>query len=373
MILSSSVTLGAAEPQNDKLEAISAESLPAFKSNLLSATTRHLNLLIDADGSAKSLKGKTADGQMAFSFYLMFELTGDQRFRQAALGLADHVLKNMRETKFGVLPIKEKEKPDGEAIMGGGPPALGFYTSRIAYILHKEGGRNDDLKYIAAVLDQYPWNEAGWWAADIDIVTGESKQPLTKPSPINKTASIAMAAGVVSEYVRDIDPNLSMRLKQKTDKCIYSQIIPTQEADGFWHYNLNGNDPKDKDILGYCMLTTKVLMDLQQFNSAYRNEKLNAAIKNAQDFSLKCIAPMTDPNTGSACRKYTTRSTPAHYSLEKDPKRGFDLGLILIGGGNLAEGIKITDASIRYFPFGDAGQDGVHATEPSVLILRCLQ
>jgi hypothetical protein len=279
----------------------------------------------------------------------------------------------MRETRFGVLPIKEKEKPSGEEFMGGGPPALGFYTSRIAYILHKEGGRDDDLKYIATVLDQYPWSEDGWWAADIDVATGESKQPLTKPSPINKTASIAMAAGMVSGYVRDIAPELSMRLKQKTDKCIYAQIIPAQEADGFWHYSLSGKDPKDKDILGYFMLTTKVLMNLQQFNSAYRDEKLSAALKKAQNFSLKCIAPMTDPNNGPACLTYLTRSTPAHYSLEKDTKRGFDLGLILVGGGNIDEGIKIINAAVPYFPFGNTGQDGVHAAEPSVLILQRLQ
>ena len=155
------------------------------------------------------------------------------------------------------------------------------------------------------MLDRYPWNEEGWWASTIDVATGESKLPMTKPTIINKTAAIAMAAGIVSAYVRDIDPELSARLKHKTDKCIYGQIIPAQEADGFWHYSLSDNDPKDKDVLGYFMLTTKELMDLQKFNPAYREEKLNAALQKAQAFALKHIAPMTDPNTGSSSVRNT--------------------------------------------------------------------
>ena len=115
------------------------------------------------------MKGKTSEGNGALAFYLMFEITGEQKFRKAALTLADQVLKDMRATKHGVLPIKEKDKPGGEKIIGGGPPALGAYASGVAYILHKEGGRNDDLKYIATVLDRYPWNEEGWWASTIDV------------------------------------------------------------------------------------------------------------------------------------------------------------------------------------------------------------
>jgi hypothetical protein len=244
MILSASVAWSVESLQKDKPDSVSTETLQAFKSKLLAATTRHLNLLLGTDGSVNSLKGKTADGQEAFAFYLMFELTGDRKFRKAALSLADRILKDMRKMKFGVLPIKEKGKSGGENIIGGGPPAIGIYTSRVAYILYKEGGRNDDLKYLAAVLDQYPWNDNGWWAATIDVKTGESKEPMTKPSPINKNASLAMAAGMVSEYVRGIAPELTVRLKQKADKCIYGRIIPAQEADGFWHYSLSGNDPR---------------------------------------------------------------------------------------------------------------------------------
>ncbi|MBA4017768.1 MAG: hypothetical protein C0483_11390 [Pirellula sp.] len=63
------------------------------------------------------------------AYYLMFEITGEQKLRKAAIAIADQVLKDMRATKFGVLPIKEKEKPGGEKIIGGGPPALGAYAS----------------------------------------------------------------------------------------------------------------------------------------------------------------------------------------------------------------------------------------------------
>jgi hypothetical protein len=345
------------------------DSMQAFKAKLNKTLNQHLNKLLSDDGSVVSLKGKTADGSGALAFYLMFEVTGKQKFRKAAISLADQVLQDMRATKFGVLPIKEKDKPGGEKIIGGGPPALGAYAAGVAYILHKEGGRIEDLKYIATVLDRYPWNEEGWWASTIDVATGEPKVPLTKPSIINKTAAIAMAAGIVSAYVRDIAPELSSRLKQKTDKCIYSQIIPAQEADGFWHYSLSDNDPDDKDVLGYFMLTTKELMDLQKFNPAYREEKLNAAVQRAQAFALKCIAPMTGPNDGPPCKKYATLGTPAHYSLNEDSKRGFQLGLILIGGRHTDEGIKIMNASLDHFPIGNAGQDGAHAAEPSALIL----
>jgi len=346
-----------------------SDSLPAFKSKLQTTLSRHLNQLLNADGSVASLKGKTAEGNDALAFYLMFEVTGEQKFRKAALSMADQVLKDMQATKFGVLPIKEKDKPGGKTIIGGGPPALGAYASAIAYILHKEGGRNEDLKYIATVLDRYPWNEQGWWAATIDVATGESKEPMSKPSPINKTAAIAKAAGIVSAYVRDLDPELSARLKQKTDKCIYAQIIPAQEADGFWHYSLSGNDPNNKDVLGYFMLTTKELMDLQKFNPAYRDEKLNAALRKAQAFAIKRIAPMTDPNTGPACAEHATRGTPKHYAIKEDLKRSFQLGLVLIGGGHTDEGIKIMTTALDHFPIGNAGQDGAHAAEPSALIL----
>lgn len=343
-----------------------------LKAKLQWTLTRHLSRLIGEDGSVATMKGKTAEGDTALSFYLLFEATSDQRFRKAAIGLADRVLQDMRATKFGVLPIKEKEKPDGEKISGGGPPALGAYASGVAYILHKEGCRGDDLKYIAAVLDRFPWNEEGWWASTIDVETGESKLSMSKPSIINKTVAVAKAAGILSGYVREIDPALSASLKRKTDKCLYAQVIPAQEADGFWHYSLTGNDPKDKDVLGYFMLTTSELMDLQQFNPAYCEKTLTAAIKKAQAFTLKCIVPMTAPNAGNACLEHLTRGTPSRYTLEDDLKRSFQVSRLLIGGGDAEEGMKIMDIALNHFPFGNAGQEGAHASRSSSLILKVL-
>lgn len=341
-----------------------------FNAKLQTTLTQHLNQLFNEDGSIALLKGKTAEGNNALAYYLLFEVTGEQKFRQAALELSNQVLTDMRATKFGVLPIKEKDKPGGETIVGGGPPALGAYTSSVAYILHKEVGRVDDLIYISKVLDQFPWNDEGWWASTIDVATGESKLPMSKPSIINKTVAIAKAAGIVSGYVRDAEPELALRLKQKADKCIYGQVIPAQEADGFWHYSLNDSDPKDKDILGYFMLTTNELMDLQQFNPVYREPRLDAALQKAQAFALKCIVPMTEPNVGCACEVYATRGTPSRYSLKEDAKRSYQLSAILIRGAHKEEGIKIMNAALSHFPIGNAGQDGAHAVEPSALILH---
>lgn len=336
----------------------------ALKLRLQAATTKHLDQLLGASGSVPMLKGKAADGAEALAFYRMFEITGDQRYRVAALTLADRILQEMRATKFGVLPIKEKEKGDGDKFIGGGPPALGFYTANVAYILHREGGRADDLKYLGKVLDDFPWNEKGWWSQDIDVATGEPKVAMDKPSIINKCAAIAMATGMLAEALREAAPDLAVRLKQKTDKCVYDQIIPTQLEDGFWHYNLSGKDPKDKDILGYFMLTTRVLMELQHFNAAYREPKLDASIRKAQTFARNCIAPMCDPNSGPPCTAHRTPGTPQHYQLAEESKRGFELGAILLGGGFLDEGTKIMDESLKHFRFGDAGMDGAHAAAP---------
>ena len=92
-------------------------------------------MLIDDTGEVVELKGKSADGQMALAFYRMFEITGNNRYRVAALAIADRLLQDMRATNYGVLPIKEKEKEDGRKFIGGGPPAMGFYPGNIGYIL----------------------------------------------------------------------------------------------------------------------------------------------------------------------------------------------------------------------------------------------
>jgi hypothetical protein len=161
-------------------------------------------------------------------------------------------------------------------------------------------------------------------------------------------------------------------LKQKADQCIYDQVIPAQEKDGFWHYNLTGRDPNDKDVLGYFLLTTEELMNLQRFNPAYREARLQAALQKAQAFALTCIAPMTDPNSRTTRPEHATRGTPSHYAAKDDAKRSFQLAGVLFGGGHQAEGIKIVSAALTHFPIGNAGQDGAHAAEPSALVLSGL-
>src|SRR6185295_11956387 len=71
-----------------------------------------------------------------------------------------------------------------------------------------------------------------------------------------------------------------LRVAEAQDRQVHLQSDhPPTERDGFWHYSLLDKDPQDKDVLGYFMLTTKELMDLQKFNPAYREEKLNAALQ----------------------------------------------------------------------------------------------
>lgn len=351
-------------------QSLSRAELADFRQRLLSATTKHLDLLLDANGKVSSLKGKGTDGATADAFYTMYELTGNPKYRAAAIALADEILAEMRKTKHGVLFIKEKEKGTGETIAGGGPPALGSYVAAVAYICHKEGKRGDDLKYLAGVVDNYPWNENGWWAATIDINTGQPKEPITKPSPVNKTASMAMAAAIVSFYIREIDPPLSARLKSKADQCIYKKIIPAREPDGFWHYGLTGKDPKNKDILGYFMLTTNELIHVQQCTDSYKDAAFQSALDKACAFAFQHIAPMTDPNAGpAAASPHSTVSTPAHFSVSGDLKRGFALGPILFAGRNFGEGMKIADCFLKAFPYGNAGTEGGHAEGPAVAML----
>lgn len=354
------------------VEAVMADELTAFKARLLSVATRHLDLLAESPDTLKELKGKSAAGMTALAFYRMYETNGKQSYRAAALRLADGVLADMKATKFGVLFVKEKEKGSGEEIEGGGPPALGWYASALAYVYHREG-KSAELKYVGGVLDRFPWNEEGWWASTIDIHTGEPKQPMTKPSPINKTAALAMAAGMTGMYLKDVDPELAARLRKKTEQCVYRQVIRAQEADGFWHYNLNGRDPKDKDVYGYFMLTANVLLELQENTSAYRDATLNAALKKAGEFAKSAIAPMTEPNQLAAPRQRATPGTPVRFTMAEDLKRAFQLGIVLIGTKNHAAGIKIVDTALSHFPFGNRGDDGAHAVYSTVLLEHLLR
>jgi hypothetical protein len=367
VVVASSHGISAPKPDDNE---VSKRELKQFRARLTDAATKHLDLLLDDQGHVKPLSSKAADSQTALSYYLMFEMTGDERYRKAAVELADRIVAGMRETRFGVLYIKEKTSPSGEVFRGGGPPSFGWYTGYVGYIYHKEGGHDDDLKYIATVVDDFPWNEEGWWSADINVDTGASKQPLTKPSPINKNAAMAMAAAMLGNYVAKLDLELSKRLKQKADRCVYDQILPVQEKDGYWHYNLNGNDPGSNDILGYFMVTVHALLVMEEFADGYDDNKFQAAMKKAIGYSVDVIAAMTDPNDGQALCKYATRSTPDHFTVSDDPRRGMELAQILIHGGQLAEGIKIADAWLTKFPYGNHSAEGCHAIHPTVLMLH---
>jgi hypothetical protein len=359
-------------PSAEIQPGVSSAEFDAFSQRLFDATTKHLNQLSTEDGKVADLKGKSAAADTALAYYLLFQRTGTSRYRPAAVALADSVLREMKATKLGVLPIKEKETPDGTEIMGGGPPAFGEYVATLAYIYNGEDKREEDLKYLGQVVDQFAWNENGWWAADVDVTTGQSKAPLTKPSPINKNASMVLAAGVLAEYLRKIDPPLAKRLKSKADKCLYEKILPAQEGDGFWHYSLVGKDPKNKDILGYFMLTTQFLAELQFMAESYHDKRLSAAILNAGAFAVKQIVPITGPNHETPNSGHTTGHTPAHYDLAVERKRGFQLGVVLTASRHLKEAIPIIDATLPHFPTGKMGQDGAHAVCPSALVLQMM-
>ena len=81
----------------------------------------------------------------------------------------------------------------------------------------------------------------------------------------------------------------------------------------------------------------------------------------AQAFALSVHRADDRSEHRPAVPRAPTPATPRHYALAEEPKRGFELGLILIGAGSFDEGVKIMDASLQHFPFGDAGMDGAHA------------
>lgn len=347
------------------------QEIADFRGRVLGAVTKHLDALLAADGSVVPLKGKSADGMTALAFQIVHEITGKAGYRTAAVELADRIVAEMRTTKHGILFIKEKDKGEGEMIEGGGPPAFGWYASAAGYILRGETDRQEDLRYLATVTDQFPWNEKGWWANTVDIETGEPKEPIDKAGAVNKNAGMALAAAMLAECVSGIDPALLAKLKTKVERCLHAQILPAQEEDGFWHYGLKGNDPKGKDILGYFMVTADALAKLRHFAPGQCGPGFDPAMEKAFAFARDEIAPMTDPNDGPASKR-TTASTPAHFELSKDTKRGFTLGFLLVAGGHLREGMAIVDHWSRNFPTGDAGQDGAKAVDSLAHILLFL-
>src|SRR3954451_3571008 len=76
--------------------AVSAKDLTEFRARLLAATTRHLDQLLDAKSGVAALKGKNADGATALAYYQAFEVTGEKKYRAAAVELADRIVKAMK-------------------------------------------------------------------------------------------------------------------------------------------------------------------------------------------------------------------------------------------------------------------------------------
>ena len=133
-------------------------------------------------------------------------------------------------------------------------------------------------------------------------------------------------------------------IASQVERC-HQWILPAQQPDGFWHYGLTGkDDPNRKDILGYFLLTTGALIELQRFTNSYCDAAFQTLDK-ACAFALADIAPMTDPNVGPACRSHTTPAVPPHYKMAEEPKRGYAVGLVLFGGGNFGEGIKVINCA----------------------------
>jgi hypothetical protein len=181
-----------------------------------------------------------------------------------------------------------------------------------------------------------------------------------------------MAAGITSVALREIDPPLAARLLERAKHSVEKQLIPAQEADGFWHYGLNGNDPKGKDVFGYFMLTGCELIQWQGLAGLPRDSALTAALRKAGDFAEKTIVPITGAN-GTARSPRASAGTPERYDLSEDIKRGYQLALLLLGTEHYATGARIARAALQHFPVGDGGQEGAQAAMYSALMCVVLK
>jgi hypothetical protein len=346
-----------------------AAPAPGLKARVAAALRRNLDALLLPSGDLAPVKGKAADALVAMSFDILHGATGEAKYRRAAITLADRTLAAMRATPVGILAIKEK---GANNVMGGGPPALGWYASILGDLYRRIGGREKDLLYIAGVLDRYPWNPKGWWSATVDVRNGQAVMDLDKPSQINKNAAIAMACAVLGDAVSKLDGKLAESLRAKTRQNLESQIIPEQQSDGFWHYGGTGNDPNNKDVLGYFVLAIELLVWLGKFAPQYRTEAFKKCLAKAEQFAATSIAPITDPYHGVPAVRRTTRATPEHYNLEEEPKRGFALGVALVDGKYMEQATRIIDHVLQYFPPADRGEIGAKCTHDAATILTLL-
>lgn len=347
----------------------SASAAGGLKARVAAALRKKLDALLLPSGGVVPVRGKAADALVAMAFEILYGETGEARYRRAAITLADRTLAAMRASAVGVLPIKEKGEAD---TMSGGPPALGWYASILGELYGRTGGRDADLLYVAGVLDRFAWNPEGWWPATVDVRNGRPLVPLEKPTQINKNAAMAMACASLGEAVAYLGPKPAERLCAKTRRSLENHILPAQEKDGFWHYGGTGRDPNNKDVLGYFVLTTELLIWLGKFAPAYRTEAFVTALAKAEEFAARHIAPITDPFHGPATSPYSSRSTPKHYDLAQDPKRGFALGVVLAHGGHLEQATKIIDYVLDYFPPADRGEIGAKCAHDAATMVRLL-
>ncbi len=340
--------------------ALPMMAIAAPGNELLDTLSQHLDLLIE-NGEVVKLDGKDADATTAIAYHRIANITGNAKFKKAALQLSERIVKAMRESAVGLLDIKEWG-PD--KIMYGAPPPLGWYGG-YASLLLGGAGRIDDAQFIAGVLDRYPWYEkAGWWATSADVRNNKPLEPLDSPGIINKCCGMAFACGVASELVAKADPPLAARLRAKTQRCI-ENTIAAQHPDGYWNYKYAGTEPKSKDTVGYFMLTTNFMIRLRELAPSYRQPGFDKMLAKAGAFAMKEIAPMTSPNQGKAPSRPIGGKTPERYDPSEAPKRSYQLSSILAHGKYKAEASKILAHALPTFPKGNRGQFASQCVEPA--------
>ncbi|MSV30279.1 MAG: hypothetical protein EXQ52_16290 [Bryobacterales bacterium] len=329
---------------------------------LLDTLSKHLDLLFDGREVAK-LDGKDAEATTAMAFHRMAKITGEARYRDATGQLADRIVKGMRSSPVGLLDIKEW---GADKIMYGGPPPLAWYGAYVPIIL-SSSGRMEDVRFIAGVLDRFPWHDGGWWSSTADVRTGQPLEPLDSPAIINKNCGMAMACAVTSELVAQADAPLAGRLRMRALKCL-GNILPAQHSDGYWNYKLSGPEPVRKDTVGYFMLSTNFLIRLRELAPSFRQPALDKALAKAEAFAMKEIAPMTAPNTGRHPARPIGGATPDRYDPTDLPKRSYQLAVLLAHGGYTKEASRILMHALASFPRGDRGQHGSQCVEPASMV-----
>ncbi len=351
---------GAALFADHSAAEVPASALPA--SPLTDTLRKHLDSLMDGDEAGK-MGGKDAEALHAMAFYRMGKITGEAKYNKVAIQLASRTISRMRSSPIGLLDIKEWGP---KKIMYGAPPPLGWYGAYTAAILGSQG-RAGDVRFIAEVLDRYPWYEGGWWASSADVRTGESLEPLSSASPINKNFAMLMACSVACEQLASADAALAARLRQKVMKCLKT-MLPGQHPDGYWTYKLNVPEAQGKDTVGYLMLGTGFLVRTRTMAPTFRSPALDKAIAGAEAFAMKEIAPMTAPNIGKKVARPIGGKTPEHYDPAEIPKRSFQLAVLLADGKYQAEAAKILSHALTVFPHGDRGQKGAQCAEAASLV-----